>query len=85
MKITQKLADLSESLGESTLSGELLAAEPGLAVLDVHSRDWMCVLLWSFCGQWPRGSTFISITIIWEMFNNRKNAQAWQSTVLHRL
>lgn len=44
MKITQKLSDLSESLGESTLLGELLVAEPGLAVLDVHSRDWVCVL-----------------------------------------
>lgn len=55
MKITQKLADLSESLGESTLSGELLAAEPGLAVLDVHSRDWICVpplvLLWPVASR----------------------------------
>lgn len=39
MKITQKLADLSETLGESTLLGELLATEPVLAVLDVCSRD----------------------------------------------
>lgn len=42
-----------------------------------------CVfLLWSLCGQWPQGSTFFSITIIWEMFNNSKNEQAWQSTML---
>lgn len=55
MKITQKLADLSESLGESALSGELLAAELVLAVLDVCSRDWLCVpflvLVWSVASR----------------------------------
>lgn len=55
MKITQKLADLSESQGESALSGELLAAELVLAVLDVCSRDWLCVpplvLVWSVASR----------------------------------
>lgn len=85
MKNTQKLTDLIESLGESTLSGELLAAEPALAVLMFIPGTGCVFLLWSFCGQWPQGSTFVSVAIIWEMFNNRKNEQAWQSTMLHRL